>query len=478
LPTPSPLLRALAAFLILPGLIAYAVPALLAWPIVIVRPAGVVVMAIGTLLLLWCARDFYVTGKGTLAPWDPPRTLVTVGLYRFSRNPMYVAIGVLLAGWALATGSTRLWLYAFALMVAFHLRVVFYEERRLADAHRAAWPRYRASVPRWIFPTRRALGLAIAAMVVAVPLAGLIFEAYMDGRTRREFPPPGMFVDVGGRQIHLLCIGEGSPIVFYEASGFGLSSMQAQTVRERVSSRTRVCSYDRPGMGWSDPAPSVLTVGELARDLAVLQDRASLPAPFLVVASSVGGLNAEMFARRYPERVAGLILLDAGTSQLVRAGLQELPNVPTTIGSAIVATIAQLGAVRLLDPFRMIGDSDDMRRARGYTYGGRAIGGLAALVRGRHETLRQFDEAPPLRADLPIAVLSASDPRMIDIPGLRDASAARSAVRLRGHEAFAKQSTRGTWKTIPNSEHLIYSSNPDVVIDEIFAMLDQLAGNR
>jgi pimeloyl-ACP methyl ester carboxylesterase/protein-S-isoprenylcysteine O-methyltransferase Ste14 len=462
----------LTAFLVLPGVMAYAAPAVLAWPITIARPAGVVLIAIGTLLLLWCVRDFYVVGKGTVAPWDPPRTLVSVGLYRFSRNPMYVAMSLTLIGWAVATASTRLWLYAFALMVAFLLRVMVSEERRLAEAHRAAWPRYRAATPRWIFPSRRALVLTVAAGVVAVPLAGLIFEAYMDGRTRREFPPPGTFVDVGGRQVHLLCIVEGSPIVFYEASGFGLSSMQAQTVRERVSSRTRVCSYDRPGMGWSDPAPSVLTAGELARDLAVLQDRASLPAPFLIVASSVGGLNAEMFARRYPERVAGLILLDAGTSQLLRAGLQEMPNLPTTIGTSVVANVAQLGAVRLLDPFRMTGDSDDMRRARGLTYGGRAISGLAALVRGREETLRQFDEAPPLRADLPITVLSASDPRMLDIPGLRDASAARSAVRLQGHEAFAKQSTRGTWKTVPNSEHLIYSSNPDVVIDEIFAMLE------
>jgi pimeloyl-ACP methyl ester carboxylesterase/protein-S-isoprenylcysteine O-methyltransferase Ste14 len=471
-PTPSRLLRALAAFLALPGIVAYAAPAAMAWPVTLVRPAGITLIAIGTMLLLWCVRDFYVTGKGTLAPWDPPRTLVTRGLYRFSRNPMYVAVGIVLIGWAVATASTGLWLYAIAVMVAFHLRVVFYEERRLAESQRSAWPRYRTSVPRWIFPTRRALVLSIAAIIVALPLAGLIFEAYMDGRTRREFPPPAMFVDVGGRQIHLLCLGEGSPIVFYEASGFGLSSMQAQTVRERVSSRTRVCSYDRPGMGWSDPAPSSLTVGELARDLAVLQDRAALPAPFLIVASSVGGLNAEMFARRYPERVAGLILLDAGTSELVRAGLQETPDLPAAVGTAAVATLAQLGAVRLLDPFAMIGDSDDMRRARGFTYGGRAIGGLAALVRGRHETLRQFDEAPPLRADLPIAVLSASDPRMVDIPGLRDASAARSAIRLRAHEAFAKQSTQGTWKTVPNSEHLIYSSNPDVVIDEIFAMLE------
>lgn len=471
---PSRFVRALLAFLALPGLIAYAVPALFAWPIAIVRPAGAGLMAVGTALLLWCVRDFHVIGKGTLASWDPPHTLVTTGLYRFSRNPMYVAVIVLLIGWAVATASTRLWIYAFFIMVAFHLRTVFFEERWLAEAHRKDWPRYRASVPRWVFPTRRAFVLSIAAVVVAIPLAGLIFEAYMDGQARREFPAPGMMVDVGGRQLHVLCIGDGSPIVFYEASGFGLSSMQAQTVRERVSSRTRVCSYDRAGMGWSDPAPSVLTAGDLAQDLAVLQDRASLPAPFVIVASSVGGVTAEMFARRYPERTAGLILLDAGNSSLVRNFFEDYPP---WLASAAVSTFtgsAQLGALRVINPFQMIGDDDEMRRARGFTYGGRALGTIAALLRGRSETIRQFDAAPPLRTDMPIAVLSAADPRMLDIPGLRQLGVSRSAVRLQSHEAFAKQSTQGTWKVVPKSEHLIYSSNPDVVIDEIFAMLEIL----
>lgn len=470
----SRFLRALAAFLALPGVVAYAAPALIAWPVTIVRPSGVVLMALSTILLLWCARDFHVAGRGTLAPWDPPRTLVTTGAYRWSRNPMYVAVGLLLAGWALATASTMLWLYALAVMVAFQLRVVLHEEPRLADAHRTTWPRYRNTVPRWMFPSRRAVLITSAAVAIALPLAGLVFEAYMDGGTRREFPAPGTMVDVGGRQLHLLCIGDGSPIVFYEASGFGLSSLQAQTVRERVSTRTRVCSYDRAGMGWSDPAPSVMTIDDSVRDLAVLQDRAGLPAAFVVVASSVGGLVAEMFARRYPERTAGLIFLDAGNSQLVR---EFLPSSFETGGSALIAVAAfgaQFGAVRLLDPFAMDGDSDDMRRARGMTYGGRAINALAALARGREETRRQFAAAPALRSEIPITVLSAADPRMIDIPWLREASASRSEIRLKSHEALAKQSARGKWAIVPGSDHLIYSSNPDVVIDEIFAMLDGL----
>ena len=115
--------------------------------------------------------------------------------------------------------------------------------------------------------------MTLAALLVVLPLAGHAYETYADAHTRRTFQAPGMLVDVGGRRLHLVCIGDGFPIVLFEAPGFGVSSLSSATVRERVASRTTVCSYDRAGMGWSDPAPETLTAGALARDLAVLQDR-------------------------------------------------------------------------------------------------------------------------------------------------------------------------------------------------------------
>jgi protein-S-isoprenylcysteine O-methyltransferase Ste14 len=105
---------------------------------------------IGFLLLLWCVRDFYVSGKGTLAPWDPPKRLVVVGLYRFVRNPMYVAVLTVVAGWSLAFGSRWLGLYLGILAVAFHLRVLFYEEPWLSRQFGADWVAYSKAVPRWL----------------------------------------------------------------------------------------------------------------------------------------------------------------------------------------------------------------------------------------------------------------------------------------------------------------------------------------
>ena len=124
-------LRALVAFLALPGMVAGVIPWLIVsageprasgwpWP-------GRLLMAAGLCILLWCVRDFYVAGKGTLAPWDPPTTLVRAGLYRFTRNPMYVGVLTLVSGWTLSSGSRTLAVYTAGLALAFHLRVIFYE---------------------------------------------------------------------------------------------------------------------------------------------------------------------------------------------------------------------------------------------------------------------------------------------------------------------------------------------------------------
>jgi protein-S-isoprenylcysteine O-methyltransferase Ste14 len=145
-------LSALLAFLILPGLVAFAVPAIwlfLDGQLLLVYPVGLALLATGTVALLWCVRDFYVAGKGTLAPWSPPTTLVEVGLYRYCRNPMYVAVTTVLLGWALAFASFGLLMYALVIAVAFHLRVVLGEEPWLLRTHGDVWLRYASRVPRW-----------------------------------------------------------------------------------------------------------------------------------------------------------------------------------------------------------------------------------------------------------------------------------------------------------------------------------------
>lgn len=143
--------RAVTAFVALPGIVAYLVPGAWMWftAQTLRWPYGLALIALGTFGLLWCVRDFYVSGKGTLAPWAPPQMLVVVGLYRYSRNPMYVCVFIVLLGWAASFGSVGLLAYALAVAVAFHLRVVFGEEPWLAHTHGSAWQRYARQVRRW-----------------------------------------------------------------------------------------------------------------------------------------------------------------------------------------------------------------------------------------------------------------------------------------------------------------------------------------
>src|SRR5262249_48808920 len=150
---------------------------------------------------------------------------------------------------------------------------------------------------------RRRLLIALGVLVL-LPVAGALIEWRAQTRDAARFPPAGMLVDIGGRRLHLLCMGSGPRGVVFEVHGVS-NSTRFSAARTAIAARTRVCSYDRVGVGWSDEAPNAISAGDLADDLARLQDRAHLTRPFVIVASSVGGITAEMFARRYPDRVDG-----------------------------------------------------------------------------------------------------------------------------------------------------------------------------
>ena len=147
------LFKALIAFLVLPGLVAGLIPGLVffidPWRGE-TNPLGLFVMAGGLFILLWCVRDFYAAGKGTLALWSPPEHLVVIGLYRFCRNPMYVGVLVLISGWVLFANSAMLIAYLVILFFGFQLRVILYEEPRLLKLFGRDWESYAALVPRWI----------------------------------------------------------------------------------------------------------------------------------------------------------------------------------------------------------------------------------------------------------------------------------------------------------------------------------------
>lgn len=148
------LLRAILVFLAVPTVVAIVIPLgwlYLAGNLDVVIAPGWGILGLGFVALVWCVRDFYVIGKGTLAPWEPPEKLVVVGLYRYSRNPMYVSVLLMLIGWAMTFGDWPLVGYAAVVAVGFHLRVTLNEEPFLAEKHGTDWEEYSKQVGRWLW---------------------------------------------------------------------------------------------------------------------------------------------------------------------------------------------------------------------------------------------------------------------------------------------------------------------------------------
>jgi protein-S-isoprenylcysteine O-methyltransferase Ste14 len=120
------------------------------------RFLGVAPVAVGALLYLWCAWDFTFVGKGTPAPFDPPKEIVVEGLYRYVRNPMYVAVLLVLGGEAIWFESTLILGYAAVVFSVFHLWVTSYEEPTLRRKFGESYEKYCGEVSRWIPGARKA----------------------------------------------------------------------------------------------------------------------------------------------------------------------------------------------------------------------------------------------------------------------------------------------------------------------------------
>lgn len=112
--------------------------------------AGIFIFVAGVAIYIWCAGDFISKGKGTPAPYDPSKALVAQGLYRFTRNPMYIGVLTVIAGEALFFKSIALVIYALAVWLLFHLRVTLYEEPTLKTLFGESFDDYCRRVPRWL----------------------------------------------------------------------------------------------------------------------------------------------------------------------------------------------------------------------------------------------------------------------------------------------------------------------------------------
>ena len=159
---------------------------------------------------------------------------------------------------------------------------------------------------------RRGAGL-IAALLAFLVLAGTTYQGVATALERHRLPRPGGLVDAGGHQLHIYCTGKGSPIVVLEA-GTGSMSAAWGWVQPEIAKTTRVCSYDRAGLGWSEAGDGSYVPERVPEELRVLLDRSNEIGPIVLVGHELGAIYARMYAARFSTETAALVLIDDPTT--------------------------------------------------------------------------------------------------------------------------------------------------------------------
>ncbi len=263
------------------------------------------------------------------------------------------------AGWAmLAALSARMtdqpqrwaWVPAAALGTTGVGLLILTPDDRMLTAAGWAWPPLLLALAGWSFlRVRRTLAAGrwllypVVALMAAAAVGGAV-ETVGLAADQRAYAMPGQLYDVGGHRLHLDCAGSGAPTVVL-TSGLGAFSANWARIAPTVAGATRVCTYDRAGQGWSEDAPSRQDGLQAAADLHTLLSRAGEDGPYVLVGHSIGGDYAMTYAVRYPEQVAGMVLLDA-TDPYRSDGTTLQAGPPSAI--AVLPSVARLGVGRLL----------------------------------------------------------------------------------------------------------------------------------
>ncbi len=216
--------------------------------------------------------------------------------------------------------------------------------------------------------------------VLALASIGGGYETVREAADANAYPMPGRLVDVGGYRLHLHCTGFGSPTVVLQPGGGDFSSVMGW-IAPAVARETRVCVYDRAGRGWSDPAQSPQDATRIAADLHTLLRRGHVPGPYVLAGHSFGGLYVLTHADRYPDDVAGMVLVDStnpapeadpGKATAYDGGSHDAI---TDRLSALAATSARVGLVRGVGA---LSDGDLPPRSRGDVHARTATAGYAS----------------------------------------------------------------------------------------------------
>jgi pimeloyl-ACP methyl ester carboxylesterase len=305
---------------------------------------------------------------------------------------------------------------------------------------------------RW---TRKALLWLVVALLI-LALIGAIYQAIATELDERAYPPPGQLVDVGGHSLHINCIGAGNPTVILEAANFGMSAHWVR-VQRQVAQTTRLCAYDRAGLGWSSQrGPEPRDARQISRELHTSLKGADIEGPYVLVGHSYGGLYVRMYADRYPEEVAGVVLIDSThPEQFTRSPEGRAMYEQTRRLGAVIPWLTRLGVIRLTNYYPAHPDLPPHQRAQ-----------IEAFNSSTHHvatTVEEFRATPQTTAQVRRTASLGHKPLAVITAGEQSAGSLR--IWLEMQDELAALSTNSIHRVVEGATHesLLYDKGDSQV---------------
>ena len=321
--------------------------------------------------------------------------------------------------------------------------------------------------PKSSHPIIRGMIRGFLMLVLMLAAAGFIYENISEARDHRFNPMSGKLVDVDGHKMHIDCTGNGTPSVILDA-GLGDTYLSWRKVQPEISKFTRVCSYDRAGLGYSQSASGPRTSKMIAEQLHSLLQAAGIAPPYVLVGHSMGGYDVRLYASLYPTDVAGMVLVDASHPDQEKRFPPEIKNMQGSWERAafFVEFSMPFGIPRLMG---LCEDDPAIRAAKCNFQNARES---LAEMKGLSESAAETEEAGPL-GSMPLMVQS-HDPEKPSNELPPDFAKPVNDDWEKMQEELARLSSRGTQIIAKNSAHYIQLDRPDVVIDGVRNVVQQV----